>query len=107
LHKNSTISIQSWVLRHPKQVFFIQKASQANGIHVPFTFNIQTPTQCQAMLTFGHNGAISMDVTFGTNDVKYHLFTLISFNVNILESLKHGSLQVDKQWMIWWNGSKL
>jgi hypothetical protein len=31
------------------------------------------------MIQFGHNGLISMDVTFGTNDVKYHLFTLMTF----------------------------
>jgi len=31
------------------------------------------------MLQLGHNGAISMDATFNTNNVKYHLFTLIAF----------------------------
>jgi hypothetical protein len=54
-------------------MFFIQKASQVNGIHVPFNLGIQTPTQCQTMLTFGHNGVISMDATFVTNDVKYQI----------------------------------
>jgi len=28
---------------------------------------------------YGHNGAISMDATFGT---KYHLFTLMGFDVH-------------------------
>jgi hypothetical protein len=32
------------------------------------------------MLAYGHNGAISMDATFGTNDVKYHLFTLMGLD---------------------------
>jgi hypothetical protein len=32
------------------------------------------------MLTYGHNGAISMDATFGTNDMKFHLFTLMGFD---------------------------
>jgi hypothetical protein len=32
------------------------------------------------MLSYGHNGAISMDVTFGTNDMKFHLFTLMGFD---------------------------
>jgi hypothetical protein len=32
------------------------------------------------MLQFDHNGFISMDAMFGTNDVKYHLFTLILFD---------------------------
>jgi hypothetical protein len=32
------------------------------------------------MLLYGHNGAISMDATFGTNDMKFHLFTLMGFD---------------------------
>jgi hypothetical protein len=32
------------------------------------------------MLQFGHNALVSMDATFGTNDVKYHLFTLMPFD---------------------------
>jgi hypothetical protein len=32
------------------------------------------------MLSYGHNGAISMDATFGTNDMKFHLFTLMAFD---------------------------
>jgi hypothetical protein len=34
------------------------------------------------MFAYGHNGTISMDATFGTNDVKYHLFTLMGFDVH-------------------------
>ncbi len=68
MHKNLTISIQSWALGHHEQIFFIQEVGQVNGIHVPFTLGIQTPTKCQAMLTFGKN------------DLKYHLFTLMGFH---------------------------
>ncbi len=32
------------------------------------------------MLSYGHNDAISMDATFGTNDMKFHLFTLMGFD---------------------------
>jgi hypothetical protein len=32
------------------------------------------------MVSLNDNGAISMDVTFDTNDVKFHLFTLIVFD---------------------------
>jgi len=32
------------------------------------------------MLSYGCNGAISMDATFGTNDMKFHLFTLMGFD---------------------------
>jgi len=32
------------------------------------------------MLSYGHNGAISMDATFRTHDMNFHLFTLIGFD---------------------------
>jgi hypothetical protein len=32
------------------------------------------------MVSLSDHGAISMDVTFGTNDVKFHLFTLMRFD---------------------------
>jgi hypothetical protein len=59
-------------------VFFFQDVGEINGIQV--TISIQTPIQCESMLSYGHNGAISMDATFGTNDMKFHLFTLMGFN---------------------------
>jgi len=33
------------------------------------------------MLSYGHNGAISMYATFGTNDMKFHLFTLMGLMI--------------------------
>jgi hypothetical protein len=59
---------------------FFENASEINKIQVPFTIGIQTPTQCESMLSCGHNGAISMDATCGTNDMKFHLFTLMGFD---------------------------
>jgi hypothetical protein len=41
--------------------------------------------QFQAMLQFNHNGLKSMDATFGTNNVKYHLFTLMTFDFHRTE----------------------
>ncbi len=32
------------------------------------------------MLSYGYNGAIFMDATFGTYDMKFHLFTLMGFD---------------------------
>jgi hypothetical protein len=61
-------------------VFFFQDVNEINEIQVPFTISIQTPTQCESMLSYGHNGVISMDATFGTNDMKFHLFTLMGFD---------------------------
>jgi hypothetical protein len=61
-------------------VFFFQDVGEINDTQVPFTIGIQTPTQCESMLLYGHNGAIYMDATFGTNDMKFHLFTLMGFD---------------------------
>ncbi len=66
-------------------MFYFQDASEDNGIHVPFTIGIQTPFQLQAMVSLGYNGAIAMDATFGTNDVKFYLFTLIMFNAHCIK----------------------
>jgi hypothetical protein len=61
-------------------VFYFQDVNEVNGIHFPFTIGIQTPYQLQAMVSLGDNGAISMNATFGINDVKFHLFTLMVFD---------------------------
>jgi hypothetical protein len=61
-------------------VLFFQNAGEINDIQVPFTIGIQTSTQCVSMLSYGRNGAIFMDATFGTNDMKFHLFTLMGFD---------------------------
>jgi hypothetical protein len=77
---NPAFSIQSWVCVHHNDVFCFQDVGEVNGIHVPFNIGIQTPMQLHVMLQFGHNGLIFMDATFRTNDVKYHLFTLMAFD---------------------------
>jgi hypothetical protein len=61
-------------------VFFFQVVGEINSTQIPCTIGIQTPTQCESMLSYGHNGAIFMDATFGTNDMKFHLFTLMGFD---------------------------
>jgi hypothetical protein len=80
LHTNLTISIWPWALQHLEDVFFSQDVGEINRTWIPFTISIQTPTQCESMLSYGHNGVISMDATFGTNDMKFHLFSLIRFD---------------------------
>jgi len=81
------ISLHTWAFSHPNDVFYFQDASEDNGIHVPFTIGIQTPSQLQAVVSLGDNGAISMDVTFSTNDVKFHLFTLMVFDAHCTRML--------------------
>jgi hypothetical protein len=82
LHQNLAISLRTWAFNHPNDVFYFQDASEDNEIHVPFIIGIQTPSQLQAMVSLGDNGAISMHATFGTNDVKFHLFTLMAFDAH-------------------------
>jgi len=82
LHQNLAISFCTWAFNHLDDAFYFQDGSEDNGIHVPFTIGIQTPFQLQAMVSLSDNGAISMDATFDTIDVKYHLFTLIVFDAH-------------------------
>jgi hypothetical protein len=82
LHQNPAISLRTWAFSHLDDVFYFQDANEDNGIHVPFTIGIQTPFQLETMVSIGDNGAISMDATFGTNDVKFHLFTLMVFDAH-------------------------
>jgi hypothetical protein len=77
-----TISFHTWAFNHPDDTFYFQNVSEINGIHVPFTIVVQTPFQLQSMVSLGDNGAISMDVTFGTNYVKFHLFILLVFDAH-------------------------
>jgi len=45
LHQNLAISLRTWAFNHPDDVFYFQDANEDNGIHVPFTIGIQTPSQ--------------------------------------------------------------
>ncbi len=82
MHQNLAIFLRTWAFNHPDDVFYFQDTSEDNEIHVPFTIGMQTPSQSQAMVSLGDNGAISMDATFGTNDVEFHLFTLMVFDAH-------------------------
>ncbi len=48
-------------------------------------WGIQIPSQLQPMVSLSNNGTISMDATFNTNDVKFHLFTLMVFDAHHIE----------------------
>jgi hypothetical protein len=76
------ISLHTWAFNHSNDVFYFQDASEDNGIHVPFIIGIQTPSQLQTMVSLNDNGAILMDATFGTNDVKFHMLTLMVFDAH-------------------------
>jgi hypothetical protein len=40
LHTNPAISIWSWALQHPEDVFFFQNVGEINETQIPFTIGI-------------------------------------------------------------------
>jgi hypothetical protein len=87
LQKKPTISMCTWAFNHFNDVFYFPNVDEVIGIKVPFTIKIQTPSQLQSKVSLGDNELISMDATFDTNDMKFHLFTLMVFNVHCIETL--------------------
>ncbi len=71
-----------WAFHNPDDVFYLQNLNEVNGIKVSFTIGNQTPSQVQSIVLIGDHGVVSMDTTFGTNDVKFHLFTLMVFDAH-------------------------
>jgi phosphatidylserine decarboxylase len=72
----------SWAFNHSNDVFYFENVGEVNGIKVPFTIGIQIPSQLQSMVSLGNNGVVSMDAIFNTNDVKFHLLTLMVFDAH-------------------------
>jgi len=87
LHKNLVISIQTWAFNHFENDFHFQDADEVNGIEISFAIGIQILVQLQSMISCIHSEPISMDATFVTNDVKFHLFTLIMFHAHYIGML--------------------
>jgi hypothetical protein len=57
---------------------------EVNVFQVPFTIGIKTPVQCKSMFSYGHNGFLSINATFDTNDMKFQLFILMGHQMGIL-----------------------
>ena len=62
-----------------------------NSDNVPFVIGIQTPFQLRMMLKYGHDGIITIDGTFATNNKGYvpFRFALNVFTVANYELLQH------------------
>jgi hypothetical protein len=56
--------------------------------------------QCQSMLAYALNGSLSMDATFGTNDVKYYLLTLMGFDAHHIRVPLAWIITCQQIWMI-------
>ncbi|GLJ19786.1 hypothetical protein SUGI_0358560 [Cryptomeria japonica] len=81
-HSIDSISVQQWVLGNTEKWFAYQEYSATNDGdgEVPFVLGIQFPEQLDWMLQYGHNNLLAMDSTFGTNAMKFQLYTMLVFN---------------------------
>ena len=92
LHTFDAKSVQMWVEQNTSSVFFYQETAlvtQGALTHatMPFIVGIQTPWQREMMVKFGHEGGVSIDATFGTNENKVSHETLSSRNQVVITSL--------------------
>ncbi|XP_059075214.1 uncharacterized protein LOC131053458 [Cryptomeria japonica] len=82
-HSIDVISVQQWVLANTEKWFAYQEYSaidDGDG-EVPFVLGIdQLPKQLEWMLQYGHNNILAMDSTFGTNAMKFQLYTMLIFD---------------------------
>ena len=76
-HHNDFDSMKMWALEHPNDVFIWHE--KHDSIDLPFIIGFQTPWQKKRIFKYGHNEAIAMGATFGTNVSKYLLFSLLVF----------------------------
>ena len=77
-HYNDFDSMKMWVLEHLDDVFIWHEKNDV--IDLLFILGIQTSWWKEIMLKYGHNDAIAMDAFFGTNVLKYTLFSLLVFD---------------------------
>jgi hypothetical protein len=84
-YPNDAKSVRLWVQANPDQVFFYQEfgdmktalLGELNGENMPFVIGIQNQFQFEMMLEHGHESAVSLDATFGTNQPKVRLPTCL------------------------------
>eukprot|EP01018_Ginkgo_biloba_P040887 Gb_11028 [translate_table: standard] len=70
-------SVRGWIQRHHDRVFY-----QDMSNNQPFILGIQSTWKLEQMVKFGKDNLIATDSTFGTNKLKYPLFTLIVFDTH-------------------------
>jgi len=64
-----------WVQQNNNSMFYYQKigVDMNDGLtrqNMPFILGIQTPWQKKMMIEHRHQGGVTIDVTFGTNEKK-------------------------------------
>ncbi|GLJ43924.1 hypothetical protein SUGI_0915660 [Cryptomeria japonica] len=74
--------VQQWVSANTDKWFAYREYSatvDGDG-EVPFILGIQLPEQLDWMLQFGHHNILAMNSTFGTNAMKFQLYTMLAFD---------------------------
>ncbi|CAM6123321.1 unnamed protein product [Calypogeia fissa] len=70
--------LKLWVEANGGKVLLYQERNEEAGI--PFLFVFASEWQMEKMATLGHGGAVAMDATFGVNEYKYSLYTMLCFD---------------------------
>ena len=78
LHINDAESTKCWAMQNPSWVFFFQEQCTRSGM--PFVIGLQSPWQRQICQTYGNNNVLAVDSTFGTNQYKMALYTIMVFD---------------------------
>ena len=83
-HPFDPVSVRMWANENPKNLFYYQEHSlmdlnSQSQDDSPFTIGVQTEWQLEMMAKFGHNSALSIDATIGTNQTRVRLKSM-SFN---------------------------
>ncbi|KAJ8748744.1 hypothetical protein K2173_011298 [Erythroxylum novogranatense] len=76
LDEDDAVSVSLWVETHQSNVFFYEDFSDSD----PLTLGIQTEWQLQQMIRFGNRSLMASDSRFGTNKLKYPIYSLLVFN---------------------------
>lgn len=75
---DDALSTRLWCLLNKGDVFIYQEQSAADN--VDFILGLQTDWQLDMMLKFGHDRLLAMNSTLGTNEFKFHLYTILVFD---------------------------
>lgn len=75
---DDVVSISVWVDNHRDHIFFYEDFSNSE----PFALGIQTEWQLQQMIRFGNHRILAADSRFGTNKLKYPIYSLLVFDSN-------------------------
>ncbi|XP_020243005.1 uncharacterized protein LOC109821233 [Asparagus officinalis] len=78
LDSDDAVSISLWIENHRDHIFFYEDFSDSE----PFILGIQSEWQLQQLINFGNRSVLAADSKFGTNKLKYPIYSLLVFDSN-------------------------